>query len=258
MSITIDDQRARWHAWRAELSLSDPFESFGARRPSGIESDIHCRVLFTPSDPARHFIRFDEEFWGWWKEEQKDPYLGSDTWWGPITIPSSKAAFRMPTHHTSGSDRYLALYRNGCLEIGLADDAAWSHDGTLTFRMTTILGRYWSGLVEYTRIIERFDLSGPFEIALALVNTQGAQLGQFAEGWIEPFGRGHRELAPCSDAHLLYLREFNKWPPHEETEQLVRDVGGWLDDSWGVSQRRCVAHHGEQSGKLQLKGHYWG
>jgi hypothetical protein len=258
-SDPLELQRLRWARWNDHLSLGDRLDELSGRSPSVINADVSCRILISPSDPDTQLIRFDKEFWSWWEGERRDPATGVATEWGRIGTPTADAAIRTPTMPQQDPDRYLSLYRNGALEIGLSRDAAYeSREGTKVFRMSMIIGRYWSGLDLYADVIHRCELAGPFQIRVALLGTKEAQLGGFADGWAEPFEFMSPDFVGCPEENLLYTSNLDDWPNSDDRKLCVIDLGGWLDDAWCIKERRCIARTGNQAGELLLKGYYWG
>lgn len=255
----IELQRIRWERWNSRRSLTEPLDASSSRPPAVIDGESACRIVITPSDPDVQVLKLDEDFWSWFEEERPDPATGGVADWGRYSTPTAAAAIRtseMPGHD---SDRYLALHRNGALEIGLLRDGAYeSREGVKVFRMNMILGRYWSGLELYTNVLERYDIAGPFQIRVALLATKGAQLGGFAEGWREPFDFMSPDFVGCPDEQLLYTLELESWPDSDGRKAHVVELGAWLDDAWCMKNRRCIANRGDQAGEFQLKGYYWG
>jgi hypothetical protein len=252
-------QRLRWARWNDHLSLGDRLVESSGRSPSVIDSNVSCRMLVSPSDIDTDLIRFDKDFWNWWEAERRDPVTGAVADWGRVGTPTAEAAIRTPTMPQRDPDRYLALYRNGALEIGLLRDGTYeSREGIKIFRMNMILGRYWGGLELYRDVIERYELPGPFQIRVALLGTKDAQLGGFAEGWAEPFDFMSPDFAGCPEEHLLYTSYLDAWPSSDELSGFVISLGGWLDDAWCIKERRCIARVGDHAGELHLKGYYWG
>lgn len=255
-----EEQRARWRRWTESQELTDTsVENFATVRPLAIDKPARVRMVFVPGDPEVSFVRFDPGFWSWWKPERRDPVTNGPTRWGGIATPSSNVAIKTPYGLSTLPYTYTGLHRSGVLEIGLLKDAGWkTREGTDAFRMNMIVGRFMAAVSLFADVVERYQLKGPFLILVALRDTLGSILGGFAEGWAEPDSLDY-ESASCAEPNLLYRREIGSWPTTAEaTTDLGIDLAGWLDDCWGVEQRRFIARRGDKAGQMDLKGYYWG
>jgi hypothetical protein len=114
---------------------------------------------------------------------------------------------------------YLAQHRSGGLEFGLGrpGSARWrrgqEEDETHVFFLTTIVGRVWLGLALFAEVRERSAIEGPWEITLALRDTEQAVIGNVAAGWAEPERTFPlEEPSRCPDPSVLIVRELQEWP----------------------------------------------
>lgn len=84
------------------------------------------------------------------------------------------------------------------------------------FFLTTIVGRVWVALALFAEVLERLAIQGPWELTLAMRDTNRAVLGNVAAGWEEPERAFPRdELPRCPDPNLLIVREVYEWPDLE-------------------------------------------
>lgn len=88
-------------------------------------------------------------------------------------------------------------------------------------------------------MVRRYGLSGPWEVSVSLRDTGDAVLGNVARGWSEP-GTGFADVRTCAEPGLLLRREVAEWPDEAGTRTLAFDLGAWVEDSWGYSQRRFL------------------
>ncbi len=247
----IDLYRRRWRETRRRLRLADPFsEDFGTGGLARHAPEVHVRFLILPADPVVAAVQFDEEFWGWWSQDRPNPFEGAaSTNWGREALPEATAAIR---HERWGDDRwnwngYLALHRSGGLEFGLGrlGSVRWrraqEEEETHVFFLTTIVGRVWVGLALFSEVLEGFAIQGPWEITLALRDTNRAVIGNVATGWTEPEQAFPRdELPRCPDPNVLIIREVHAWPDPDGRQTLVFEIGSNIEDAFGVRERRFL------------------
>lgn len=89
-------------------------------------------------------------------------------------------------------------------------------------------------------------------LTVAVRGTEGALLGNVGEGWAELLSF-ENTVGGCVDQNLLWHLELQGWPDEEAQQQLAFAVGDRLEDAWGVSQRRYLAHRGDRAGRLDLR-----
>lgn len=254
-----DDVRAGWRRWRAGPDLTDTeSESFGDGGLARLIPDRTPRFLIVPSDPGAHLAEFDADFWEWWGSESSDPSTGGPTSWGPHKVPTADAAVFGTDYGESGWSRYLALYRNGALEAGLGEHGSREvREQQRIFWLSRIVGRCWAAATRYVDVVQRFELEPPFEVCLVLRETRGAALGGFAEGWAEP-GSFEHIAEPCAVPNLLIRREYLDWPASPDALQAMAfSLGAQVEDAWGVTQRRFLAHRGDYEGNFDPRAASW-
>ena len=166
--------------------------------------------------------------------------------WGHETRVTSRA---LVLHDQYGADRgwsrYLALHRHGGLELA---SGRCSHEGrgTRIFDLRHIVGLVWSALTLQREVISRWRIEAPFELTVSLRGTTGATLGGFAEGWREP-GQGLFEFSTCVRDNVVL-----RWGLDEglEVEEIALDVGDRIEQAFGTTSRRHLAHRGEHEGRF--------
>jgi len=257
LSPQIDVTRARWIRYREREKLVDPSsEGFGA---GGLARLIHGpspRLLILSSDPEAHVVEFDEVFWEWWGSEFDDPTTGAQTRWGTQRRPTTTAAVYGSDFGESGWRRFIALHRSGALEIGFGRDGSFARGDQRYFFLGTIVARCWAAFSRYLEVVDRFDLGPPYEICLGLRETQGALLGNFGEGWAGP-GDINYITDPCPESNVLIRRELSIWPEGDELKTLAFSVGAQVEDSWGMSLRRYLAHRGDYANEFDPRTARW-
>lgn len=254
--IDIEVQRARWQCARDHLRLLDPeSDDFATGGLARWGPDVRVRLLILPSDPDAMLLEFDEPFWAWWLQGHKDPFGDSFTTWLAQHQPTAAAAVRYGHGPHWQWDQYLTLHRSGALELGLSSAAVTETEQRSYFHLVPIVGRAWTSLLLYRHAIEHWSLVGPWQVALALRGTQDALLGGLARGWTDPdITRMSGRRAPrCGSPGLLGLWEVEQWPEtDDEIRQLAFRLVAWIEDAWGVTERRYLIGQGESAGTFDI------
>lgn len=254
--VDTELRRGRWRRFRQQIALSEPSsEGFAKGGLSNRVSEPSVRLLVLPDDPEADLISFDNDLWNWWLENRESPATQRQTQWGLRYEPTPTAAVRYDQGPGELWEDYLALHRHGGLEMELGRHATYSWDERRAFRLIHIVGRIWTALDLYQEVIERFGVSGPWEVSLALRDTQGAVLGNVAEGWENPGSGFADEVIVCIEPGLLTRREIMEWPDAEGAKSLAFALGGWIEDSWGIRQRRFLAQRGERAGEFDIRAY---
>jgi hypothetical protein len=258
MSIT-DRIRERWRRKRQELGLTDlEAEDFGGAGLARHVKDRAARLLILPADPERSDISFVGDFWNWWETDRSDPANGSVTRWGSLNRSCSSAALRIEERSTMEWRRYIAVHRSGALEMVLGRDGAFDLENPARrmFRLTVIVGRVWAALSLYRAVIERHDPHGPWEVGLALLRTDGAILCCFGRDWREPTDV-YGPFGHCFERNVWISRELTAWPTEDGIKDLAFDLGGRIEDAWGVRERRFLFRNGERAGEFDAAKYGW-
>lgn len=250
--------RRRWRRWREVEKLVEPDSNdFAQGGLARLIADQTSRFVILPADPEAHIIDFDEELWAWWREEFEDPSTGVERRWGQSFAPTTEAAVIGSEVQDAQWSRYVALYRSGGLEVGLGADGSFLHDETRYFYLAPIVARCWAAIARFSGAIERFALVSPFELTLSLAVDEASSLARFAEGWAEPGSFEYPRRAPLLTG-VLIRREVDAWPASaEEVRDLAFSIGAQIEDSWGCTQRRFLAHRGEFQGQFDPRTAAW-
>jgi hypothetical protein len=256
---SIDHQRERWQRHRAEQAMTpDVGDQFACGQLGGLVDGLDFRVLFLPSDPAGDAISLDQEVLNWLKQQRESPYGGGYPSWGYLDRATNGALIQyQPFRDDKAWSRYLALHRHGGLEVGIGHFAyefrpyLQEDGGTRIFPLRPMVGLIWTLAALQADVVNRWQISGPFEITIALSRTRKATLGTFAEGWPEP-GQGLFDFTTCLDENVLLRHESDKLP---EPEQLAVDLGDRLEQVFGTVHRRHLARRGEFEGRFDPRFH---
>lgn len=241
--------RDRWVEQHRRLGLPDPPRHLDIE-PAGLArrvEDLSTRIVILPADPCVARLEFDAEMWEWWTEQRSTPF-GAPLHWNK-SLPTMDAAANV---RTGGQEwgTYLAVHRHGGVEIGTSD--VYESPDDRYFRLIRTVGLLWLALETQSKVLEHVAADGPWQISLALHQTQGALLGDLAEGREEP-GPTARFLPRCPEPHVVVREELDEWPAQDETEEireLAFRLGGRIEDAWGVKHRRFMANRGELEGQF--------
>lgn len=243
----VDAQRARWTTHRREQGLVHVVGgSFAHSGLGGFVEDLNVRSLFLPADPGADAMPLNDETLGWLREERPSPYGGGPVNWGHRTRATSSALVIYDQYRDDrGWDRYLAVHRHGGVEFGFGR-SIYQIGETRVFALRQIVGLAWSALAIQAEAIERSTLEPPFELTVALRDTKDATLGSFAEGWKEP-GHGMYDVVTCIEDHVLLRWELDQQPV---VEDIALEVGDRIEQAFGTSHRRHLAHRGQYEGRF--------
>jgi len=244
--------RSRWRRQREGIRLLDVQQDAFAAGGLGVYTpDLAVRLVVLPGDPENEWIDFNDQFWEWWKGQQKGPFDGIPSRWDRSRSMASAAVRYRPLSDDSSKWRaYLALYRHGGLDVGLGHDGARQLDeNTRIFVLLAIVGSVWTALHLYTEAVARFKINGPWECSAALLRTKGAKLGGFGTGWAQ-YNDPDANPLPCLEPNLWWRREMDKWPQPAGIRDLAYSIGSWIEDSWGMRCRRFLALTGALAGQF--------
>lgn len=201
--LRLELQRERWRRARESLALLDPRSDDFCGDTFGLASAPLARLLALPGDPEAEVLDFDPELWAF-LEALPDPVSEGPARWGSRT-EGYRAAMWL-SQGSLGLCRYLALHRNGAIEMGLGFDAAFERPPTTWFRLLTLVGRSWAALDAFGRVVTRYSISGPYQITLGVRGAEGASLTELAEGWDQYwFG------ATCKEGRFAHVMEIEAW-----------------------------------------------
>ncbi len=254
----LDAVRSRWQAWHEGEGLGNPRgEGFANGSLAHLMPGPQSRFVALSTDPQAHLVEFDEDFWSWWGVEFDDPASDGETRWGGNKLPTADAAVFGDRWTDTEWARYIAVHRNGALEVGLGRDARLEHNERQYFPLTQIVGRCWAALSRFSSIVERYEPDAPFEVTLALAQTEGGLLANVAEGWAEP-GQGFGNDQTCPLANVLIQRELPEWSADEsDLQALAFSIGAQIEDTWGYTERRFIARAGDNQGEFDRSRISW-
>jgi hypothetical protein len=243
----IDAQCARWLRYRTGQRLTiEAGEDFALGGLGRYVDNLDLRLAFLPGDPDADGVPLDSDTFDWLKEPRSTPYGGPPPQWGNQGRATSSALVMYDQYREdAGWVRCLALHRHGGIELSRGHFAYQVRETTV-FPLRQIVGLAWIAAALQSEVADRWLLNSPFELAVALRNTSGAILGSFAEGWAEP-GIGFRDFPTCIEDQILLRWEVDD---RIDPEELALSLGDRLEQVFGSTHRRHLAHRGDYEGRF--------
>ena len=243
----IDAQRARWLRYRTSQRLTiEAGEDFALGGLGRYVDGLDLRLVFLPEDPDADGVPLDSDTLGWLKEQRSTLYGGPPPQWGNRDRSTSSALVMYDQYRDdAGWVRFLALHRHGGIELSRGNFAYQMRD-TRVFPLRQTVGLAWIAAALQSEVADRWHLNSPFELTVALRNTSRATLGSLAEGWAEP-GTGFWDFPTCIEDQVLLRWEVDD---RIDPERLALALGDRLEQSFGSTHRRHLAHRGDYEGRF--------
>jgi hypothetical protein len=243
--------RSRWTRARSRLGLADArdpaFGEIGLGKSLGTPS---VRLAILPRDPEAIRADFDDAFWEWWRQARPDPAARGNLQWGGHRFTSIDEA-AMVEVYDGDWEQYLAVLRSGGLDLGLGAAVRFNRNDRgdpQGLQLIKVVGRVWAALAAYEAVIERYEVAGPWQLALALVGVGRSELGLLAGGW------DHRRMGqPAIELpdDQLFCCDISSWPQDAAgVQQLTFRLGGIIADAWGLAAHPFLIPNGESAGQF--------
>lgn len=252
-SSALDVARERWRAKAKLMGLPDP-DGLNPAERRGLARrfpEFSTRIAVFPSDPFRSDLEFNADVWEWWEAEREAPFGGPVRW--SRSLPTADAAVRIEGY---GEDwkACLALHRYGGVEL-LSNDFYPSRDGGKTLRLVRTVALLWIALDAQSWVLQHLEVDGPWQVLIALHGTQGALLGNVAEGWMEPHNFMANDPSRCPEPNVVLVRELDEYPTEPDNiRDVALDLAGRIEDTWGMKERRFLARTGSVKGEFDGRG----
>jgi hypothetical protein len=243
----VDAQRVRWLLYRTGQKMTtEAGDEFARGGLAGYVDAPDFRVMLLPADPQADPVLLDSDALDWLKEPRPTPYGARTPRWGQRNRATSRALVIYEQHSDDGGwEQYLALHRHGGVELAFGTIAYEVRD-TRIFPLRHMVGLVWTAAGLQSEVAKRWDVHPPFELTVALRTTNGAALGGFAEGWTEP-QQGLWGFTTCIEDHILLRWELDD---KIDGETLAMAAGDRLEQAFGSTHRRHLAHQGEYQGRF--------
>jgi hypothetical protein len=248
-------QRARWRRALARFGLArSGDDAFAMGGLAGRLDNVSVQMVLLPGDPETEAVHITEGFSSWLEAQRALDLDGLI-----VQLPSSprRTAHAIVLADQYGDDSwnsYLAVHTSGALEFGLGSAGGWAGrdrggDEVRVIALTSTVARAWALLHVAAALQEKTQIDGPFLLTVAVPHADRALLGALGEGWAQP-GDFQNRVGPCRDSQLLWHFELTTLPEGDDAKGLAYAIGDRLEDAWGCSQRRYLAHRGQYQGKL--------
>ena len=253
MSLVSDTEliRARWRRHLDALALDEETRSdFASAGLAGRVNRLVARLILLPSDPDCDRWEFDDAFWKG-IEDHKSVIVGEgELRLGDEVVTTAHAAAIVRTHgYGMPWQSYVAVHRNGAIEVGLGDRRHRHGPGddseeAVYVDLIKIVAFTWA-MGELARKSRIDETAGSCLLAVALPNMHGALLAGLGEGYCSPVGAQNRVVA--GQAACLYSlvrpsqrvvrtsRRGSGWSVVLLSGVVCRG-GRWFSERWG----RCV------------------
>jgi len=215
------------------------------------------QLLLLPSDPEAEVLHIDDELWAWIDAQKNVQVEGRTVHLGLQKTPTAHAAALVSSFGNGEQwNNYFAVNRSGAVELGLGDRGASESPNPESnpvpiFDLISIVTHSWAMLKFSAALNERFSIGYPMQLTIALRATEDALLGNFGQGWEN--GRGLRNrVGGCAERNLLWHVEINNSLDDDGQTQLAFLIGDWIENAWGISQRRYLARKGDRTGRLDV------
>ena len=250
----VELQRERWRRALERLALDTDDRPDFARR--GLASRLRVatvQLLLLPSDPEAAPVTIDGDLAARYQGRQSIG-LGDLNVALPFNPRRTAHALAVVDHYETDWNYYYALHRSGAVEFGLGDVGGWegadsSGDLPRMIFLSPTVARVWALLALASEAYEHSEVSGPYQLTIAVPNVRGALLGRLSEGWSEPHDWNNR-VGPCLDANLLWHLEIDELPDADRARAIAFSVGDRIEEAWGSQQQRYLAHRGDHAGQL--------
>lgn len=228
-----DKQRRRWHESRERFELVDPTASeFAKGGPARQMDSVGLRVVVLPGDPLGEQIRLSDKTESWFEEHTRQLPSGGRAQLGMWTRATTDAMLSYSQNHDDkGWNSYIGLLRSGGVDAAL-DRVSRTRDDVTWFSLTTVVDVARSALSLSASAIGKWKVPGPFELTVAMTDTENGHLGGFAHGSIQPWPEPRNR---CVESNLLLRWESDS--PFDVDEYAAR-VGERIENAFGTTMRR--------------------
>ena len=125
---------------------------------------------------------------------------------------------------------FAAVHWHGGVDVFLGPEGGrkWESPAGFTgrvFFLRKTLGWAWAAFDLQRQMVERFGISGPFRVIVAVADTAGAVLGMLGAGWAEPRPAGLADLPTAIEPRVLLLEDLAEWPDEKGAMELVLRFG---------------------------------
>lgn len=259
MSLVSDTEltRARWRRHLDALALDDETRSdFASAGLAGRVNRLVARLILLPSDPDCDRWEFDDAFWKHLEGHKSVSVGDGEIRLGDEVVATAHAGAIIRTHgYGMPWQRYVAVHRNGALEIGLGDgryrqDLGDDSAAAVYVDLIKIVAFTWA-MGEFAHKLRINETAGSCLLVVALPNMHGAFLAGLGAGYCSP-ARNNYEVLKCDVKNLLWHIELDMPEDTSASQQLAFRVGSRIENAWGLRDGCYLDLHGDNEGKLDV------
>ena len=247
--------RARWRRHLRDAALdTTEHADFAQRGLAARIQDLSFRLLLLPYDPDHEQFEIDDV--AAQLENHRSMTVGNGSiHFGARVIPTAHAA-ALVTRPGDGApwERFVAIHRNGAVELGLGDRHRRfaGEDESKFVELITSACFAWATL-ELARHINSDADAQPQLLALALPDAAGSLLRNLGAGYAEP-GSYYNQMPGCPDDHLLWHIELDRPPADpDEVHAIALNVASRITHAWGATQTFYLDREGDMEGHLNIR-----
>jgi hypothetical protein len=111
------------------------------------------------------------------------------------------------------------------------------------------VGWAWAAFDLQRQVVERYGVTGPFRVIVAIAGTAGATLGNVGAGWAEPGGIDGWGPPTAVEPCVLLLEDLPQWPDEQGAQELALRFGARIDLTFGGSGKRHQDRTGPDAGR---------
>lgn len=246
--------RARWrrHLRAHALDTADR-DDFAQRGLANRVRDLAFRLLILPYDPDIEQYETDEAV-SYLKDHQNMEIGNSTIHFGTWVTPSAHATALVARPGDDAPwERFVAVHRNGAVELGLSDRTRRYAKDSDTKHVQLIAAASFSwATLELARDINPEANDQLHLLAVALPDAAGALLNNLAAGYLEP-GSDYNQIRGCPDHHLLWHIELDRLPTDlDGTHALALNIASRLVEAWGVTSTLHLDREGSFTDQLNV------
>ena len=252
--MTSADQQQRWASEREARGLTRGDASFARSGLMAMLDEPRLLVAVLPADPLSSAVDFDDDLLNA-LPQRFSGRTANGVQLLDSTIVTDVALGRF-ARGEGGWRAYVAIQRSGGVEVGIGETIRYrgrrnDTEAPHIYRLHYIVHAIRVAIESQGRALSaRLPVEGPFELVVALSDTQRSLLGGLADGWDGP--DSWLEGNACATSEVLIRSHVDNWPiENDEQARLLTSVSDRVCNAWGTTQRLFVPPHGSaNAGRL--------
>jgi hypothetical protein len=258
------EQQERWVWARARRSLDPSVAGFGARGLLAYLDSPGIAVTVLPADVLGQLIEFTDDLPGLVLPDRFDGITGNGvSLLSDVTTTSTALVRFAPSYDHGGWRGFVALDRCGGVQAGIGATARYQLDEGRNVAPSASVLRLFV-LVHIVRVVVHAQarvigwvagrppavtVDGPFEIVVAVPDTEGMMLGGLNEGWEQP--EYAFDPPRALEDNVMVRVQVEDWPTDPgDLEILALRVVDRVCEAFGDRQQRYLRAGGPEAGTI--------